>query len=128
MTMLGGLFKLTSFLLCINAKEIQGKLCGKYSQEYILFLKGFSTECCLKKKVGNELYILVSEEDTTGYNCKDNCVYSPASAPEKRICFKTGKLPFECLKGKHLTKSAKYTNTFIGLSQSNRMKFGMKKC
>lgn len=62
-------------------------------------MKEFSTGCCFKKKVGGENYTLISEDDTTGYDCTTNCVYGADSAPGTKICFKPGNQQVQCLEG-----------------------------
>merc|ERR1711872_24338 len=48
------------------------------------------------KTVGSEEYSLVNEVDTSGYNCKTNCVYEKDTAPGSRYCFASGDLPVDC--------------------------------
>jgi len=53
-------------------------------------------ECCTRKTVGDTEYSLVEEEDTSGYNCKTNCVYERKDTPGSRFCFASGDLPVDC--------------------------------
>merc|ERR1712142_1069629 len=53
-------------------------------------------QCCTRKTVGSEEYSLVNEVDTSGYNCKTNCVYEKDTAPGSRYCFASGDLPVDC--------------------------------
>jgi len=58
---------------------------------WIYFVNG-STEsgCCYTKKVGENLYTLFDEKDTSEYMCKSDCVYKKVSEPGSRYCFKAG--------------------------------------
>jgi len=53
--------------------------------------------CCEVKKVGDVTYTLMSQEDTSGYGCKDNCVYSANNDPQSKFCFKSGDKEVQCL-------------------------------
>ena len=53
--------------------------------------------CCVKKTVGGVPYTLVSEDNTTKYGCKDNCIYTRDDQPGGiQICFKAGYLETVC--------------------------------
>merc|ERR1712151_265767 len=53
-------------------------------------------QCCTRKTVGGIEYSLINETDTSGYNCKTNCVYEKDEAPGSRYCFASGDLPVDC--------------------------------
>merc|ERR1711872_970789 len=53
-------------------------------------------QCCTRKTVGGTEYSLINETDTSGYNCKTNCVYEKDEAPGSRYCFASGDLPVDC--------------------------------
>eukprot|EP00091_Calanus_sinicus_P025606 TRINITY_DN9856_c0_g1_i1.p1 TRINITY_DN9856_c0_g1~~TRINITY_DN9856_c0_g1_i1.p1 ORF type:complete len:169 (-),score=48.02 TRINITY_DN9856_c0_g1_i1:2-463(-) len=53
--------------------------------------------CCSQKKVGEVSYTLKHKEDTSGYGCKDDCIYQIDGQPNSNVCFKKGDLPVECL-------------------------------
>merc|ERR1712142_17698 len=53
-------------------------------------------QCCKRKTVGGLVYSLVNEVDTSGYNCKTNCLYEKDAAPGSRYCFASGDLPVVC--------------------------------
>ena len=39
------------------------------------------------------------EEDTSSFNCLNNCVYEKVDSPGSKYCFKEGDLTVECGKG-----------------------------
>ena len=55
-----------------------------------------SDPCCVKKTVGGVLYTLIHEEDTSAYNCQENCVYQKDGEDGKRFCFSEGWLDSVC--------------------------------
>ena len=51
----------------------------------------------MKKTVGGVAYTLVSENDTTMYGCKENCIYTRDDQPGgTQICFRAGDLESVC--------------------------------
>ena len=58
---------------------------------------GGGGSCCVKKTVGGVAYTLVSEDDTTKYGCKENCIYTRDDQPGgTQICFRAGDLESVC--------------------------------
>ena len=52
--------------------------------------------CCLKKEVGGKSYTFLMDEDTSPYNCMNNCVYTEDGNPGSKVCFKEGDLATKC--------------------------------
>jgi len=52
--------------------------------------------CCLKKEVGGKKYTFLMDEDTSPYNCMNNCVYTEDGNPSSKVCFKEGDLATKC--------------------------------
>jgi len=80
-----------------------GKICGSLILLGMLFdtfdamVIGDGGSCCVKKTVGGVAYTLVTEEDTTKYGCKENCIYSRDDQPGgTQFCFKAGDLESVC--------------------------------
>jgi len=55
--------------------------------------------CCEEKTVGGVKYKKSGEEDTSSFNCLNNCVYEKVDSPGSKYCFKEGDLTVECGKG-----------------------------
>ena len=53
--------------------------------------------CCSVKNVGGVIYSLLSVEDTSDYDCLDNCVYTIKDSPGEKICFKAGDTMATCV-------------------------------
>jgi len=53
--------------------------------------------CCSVKNVGGVVYSLLSVEDTSDYDCLDNCVYTIKDSPGEKICFKAGDTMATCV-------------------------------
>jgi len=75
---------------------------------FILFLSyGFSIiiaeNCCQKKVVNGKSYTLKTMDDTSQYNCKDNCVYTDDQTGSK-FCFKEGQYSSQCMDNSDGTK------------------------
>merc|ERR1712128_79503 len=62
----------------------------------ILAAGGAPPPCCTSKMVGGVEYILRREEDTTLYNCLDNCIFEKADSPGPLFCFAAGDLEVVC--------------------------------
>merc|ERR1711892_622650 len=62
----------------------------------ILAVGGAPPPCCTSKMVGGVEYILRREEDTTIYNCLDNCIFEKADSPGPLFCFAAGDLEVVC--------------------------------
>ena len=52
--------------------------------------------CCSVKTVGGVVYSLLGVEDTSDYECLDNCVYTIKDSPGDKICFKAGDIMATC--------------------------------
>jgi len=52
--------------------------------------------CCSVKTVGGVVYSLLGVEDTSDYDCLDNCVYTIKDSPGDKICFKAGDTMATC--------------------------------
>ena len=59
----------------------------------------FAGPCCPSKTMDGVNYILSSEEDTSLYNCIDECVYHQEDASERKYCFTKGDKEVSCKEG-----------------------------
>merc|ERR1711915_106205 len=59
---------------------------------YGSFVRG----CCDSKTVGNSIYYLVNEQDTSRYGCLNDCIYEKAGEQGSRFCFSAGNLTSTC--------------------------------
>merc|ERR1712106_722504 len=57
---------------------------------------GAPPPCCTSKMVGGVEYILRKEEDTSNYNCVDNCIFEKMEEPGPLFCFATGDFEVIC--------------------------------
>merc|ERR1711892_743610 len=62
----------------------------------ILAVGGAPPPCCTSKMVGGVEYILRREEDTTIYDCLDNCIFEKTDSPGPLFCFAAGDLEVVC--------------------------------
>jgi len=67
-----------------------------------VFIALTSEDCCFMKRVGGKTYQLEEqnvEDAVNKFDCNEACTYSrkDETNPEKRYCFKSGKLESECL-------------------------------
>merc|ERR1739838_990753 len=62
----------------------------------ILAVGGAPPPCCTSKMVGGVEYILRREEDTTIYNCLDNCIFEKTDSAGPLFCFAAGDLEVVC--------------------------------
>merc|ERR1719228_174022 len=57
---------------------------------------GAPPPCCTSKVVGGVEYTLNREEDTTQYDCVDNCIFEKIGEPGRLFCFAVGDLEVVC--------------------------------
>merc|ERR1711892_1108773 len=62
----------------------------------ILAVGGAPPPCCTSKMVGGVEYIPRREEDTTIYDCLDNCIFEKLDSPGPLFCFAAGDLEVVC--------------------------------
>ena len=55
--------------------------------------------CSDEKSVGEAIYRKIDEQNTTMYNCMDDCIYENIDVMGSKFCFREENLPVECCEG-----------------------------